>query len=346
MRLLEPFRLGELELPNRVVMAPMTRNRAVRTIPSPMAARYYGARASAGLIITEATQVSARGQGYPDTPGIQTAEQIEAWRKVTDAVHERGGRVFVQLSHAGRLSHSAYHGLRPVSPSPIAPAGFIRTPLGTKEYEVPHALTTLEIADVVEEFAAASRAAAESGFDGVEIHGGQGFLIDQFLQSGTNERTDRYGGTVENRVRFALEILEAVQGFWETERVAFLVSPGGNHKGIRDENPVETFSYLGKQLGGAGLGFLHVLEQPIGELSPTLLLRENFRGAMLSSEGYTMESAEAAVASGLADLIAFGRAYTANPDLVERFRDGRELAYPDPLTFYSGGEAGYIDNLD
>jgi N-ethylmaleimide reductase len=310
-----------------------------------MAARYYGARSSAGLIITEATQVSARGQGYPDTPGIHTTEQIEAWRQVTGAVHERGGRIFVQLSHAGRLSHSAYHGLRPIAPSPIAPTGFIRTPLGTKEYEVPHALKLAEIAEVVEEFAAASRAAAEAGFDGVEIHGGQGFLIDQFLQSGTNGRTDRYGGGVENRAALALEILEAVKGFWETDRVAFLVSPGGNHKGIQDEHPIETFSYLARQLG-AGIGFLHVLEQTIGELSPTVLMRENFRGALLSSEGYTMETAEAAVASGLVDLIAFGRAYTANPDLVERFREGRSLAYPDPLTFYSGGEAGYIDNLD
>jgi len=345
-KLFEPLALGDLSLPNRIVMAPMTRNRAERTVPSTMAARYYGARSTAGLILTEAAQVSAQGQGYPDTPGIQTLEQIGAWRKVTEAVHGLGGRIFIQLYHVGRLSHSDYHGLRPAAPSPIATIGFIRTPSGTKEYEVPHALSAAEIAGVIEEFADASRAAREAGFDGIEIHGGQGFLIDQFIQSGTNERTDRYGGGVENRLRFALEVIEAVKASWEAERVAFLVSPGGNHKGIRDENPIETFSHLGRKLGGVGIGFLHVLEQPIVEVSPTALMRASFGGVLLSSEGYTKDTAEEAVASGAADLIAFGRAYTANPDLVERFRNGRELDYPDPLTFYAGGAKGYIDNLD
>ncbi len=345
MRLLEPLALGALTLPNRIVMAPMTRNRARGTVPSPMAVPYYAARSSAGLILTEATQVAAEGQGYPDTPGIHTREQVEAWRKVTDEVHGRGGRIFVQLAHAGRLSHSIYHGRVPVAPSPIAPAGFIRTPRGTMEYEVPHALSTAEVAATVDQFAAAARAARAAGFDGLELHGGQGFLIDQFLQTGTNARKDRYGGPAENRAAFALEIVEAVTGIWEKERVAFLVSPGGNHKGIRDADPVETFTHLARSLDGR-IGFLHVLEQPLGALSATELLRSAFGGRLLSSEGYTKESAEAALTAGAADLIAFGRAYTANPDLPERFRDGRELAYPDPLTFYAGGEKGYIDNLD
>jgi N-ethylmaleimide reductase len=344
-KLLDPFALGDLELPNRVVMAPMTRNRAAGTVPPRTAAPYYAARASAGLIVSEAVQVSPRGQGYADTPGLYTGAQREAWKLVTDAVHDRGGRIFVQLYHVGRLTHSDYHGFVPVAPSPSAPAGFVRTPKGLREYETPHELSTAEVADVVDEFARAASLALEAGFDGVELHGGQGFLIDQFVQSGTNRRTDRYGGTLENRVRFALEVLEAVSSVWDRERVAFAVSPGGNHKGIRDEDPIGTFTYLARRLSEAGLGLLHVMEQPIGEVSPTALLREAFSGPLLSSEGYTMETAEEAVVSGRADLIAFGRAYTANPDLVERFRDGRELEYHDPATFYAGGERGYIDNL-
>lgn len=268
---------------------------------------------------------------------------------MTGAVHEAGGRIFIQLSHVGRLSHSDYHGYPPAAPSPIAPEGFVRTPQGTKEYETPHALSADEVADVVEEFAAAARTAREVGFDGVELHGGHGFLIDQFLQSGTNQRSDRYGGGVANRVRFALEIVEVLQGIWERERIALAVSPGGNHKGIRDENPIETFGYLARKLGEVELGILHVMDYPIGppggEIGSKELMREHFPGALMASEGYTRDTAEAAVAAGAADLIAFGRAYTANPDLVERFRDDRELAYPDPLTFYSGGAQGYIDNL-
>lgn len=345
MKLLEPFALGELALPNRVVMAPMTRNRAAGTVPPRTAAPYYAARASAGLIVSEAAQVSPRGQGYADTPGLYTEEQREAWRRVTDAVHDRGGRIFVQLYHVGRLTHSDYHGFVPVAPSPLPPAGFVRTPKGLREYETPHELSAAEVADLVGEFARAASAAAGAGFDGVELHGGQGFLIDQFIQSGTNRRTDRYGGSLENRVRFALEVLEAVRGVWDRSRIAFAVSPGGSHKGISDENPIRTFTYLARRLDEAGLGLLHVMEQPIGEASPTGLLREAFRGPLLSSEGYTLETAEEAVASGRADLIAFGRAFTANPDLVERFRDGRELEYHDPATFYAGGERGYTDNL-
>jgi len=343
MKLLEHFELGELALPNRIVMAPMTRNRAAGAVQSAMAVEHYAARASAGLIVSEASQVSVRGQGYRDTPGMHTPEQAQAWRRVTAAVHARGGRIFAQLYHVGRLSHSAFHGSLPVAPSAIAPVGFVRTPGGSKPYETPHALSTGEVAGVVDEFANAARLAKEAGFDGIEIHGANGFLIDQFLQSGTNKRTDRYGGSLENRLRFALEVVEAVAGVWGKDRVGLTLSPGGNHKGIRDESPIETFSAAARALDAAGLGYLHVMELSIGELRTTALMRENFGGTIMTSEGYTRESAEEALQTGVADLVAFGRAFTANPDLVERFRDDRELLLADPKTFYAGGAKGYID---
>jgi N-ethylmaleimide reductase len=345
MTIFEPLSLGTLELPNRIVMAPMTRNRAEGTVPSEMAVVHYAARSSAGLIVTEATQVSARGQGSPDTPGIHSDEQAAAWRRVTDAVHGEGGRIFIQLSHAGRLSHSDFHGMPPAAPSAVAPVGFIRTPRGVKQYETPWVPTTAEVPLLVEEFAAAARRARVAGFDGVVIHGGNGFLVDQFLQSGTNQRTDRYGGSVENRTRFALEVVEAVTGVFDRAVTGFTISPGGNHKGIRDDTPLETFTHAARALDQQGLGILHVLEQPINDVSPTRLMRECFRGVLMSSEGYTRDSAEEALQAGLADLIAFGRAFTANPDLVERLRSNARLALADPKTFYSGGAAGYIDNL-
>ena len=343
MKLFEPCLLGDLALPNRIVMAPMTRNRATGTIPQESAAIHYAARASAGLIVSEATQVSARGQGYQDTPGMHSAAQVGAWRKVTDAVHRAGGRMFVQLSHVGRLSHSDFHGMTPVAPSAVQVVGFIRTPKGLKPYETPWVPSTRDVAGIVDEFARAAELAREAGFDGVEIHGASGFLIDQFLQSGTNQRTDRYGGSLENRLRFALEVVEAVARSWEKSRIGFTLSPGGSHKGIRDDNPLETFAALAAALDHEGVGYLHVLEEPIADLSPARLMREHFRGALLSSGSYTRDSAEEALETGAADLVAFGRAFTANPDLVEKLRANERLALPDPRTFYSGGARGYID---
>jgi N-ethylmaleimide reductase len=343
MKLFEPYRLGDLTLPNRICMAPMTRNRATGTIPQEMAAVHYAARASAGLIVSEATQVSARGQGYQDTPGIHSAEQTRAWRTVTDAVHREGGRMFVQLSHVGRLSHSDFHGAPPVAPSAVRPVGFIRTPSGLKPYESPWVPSTAEVRTLVDEFRRAAESARDAGFDGVEIHGSSGFLVDQFLQSGTNERTDRYGGSRGNRLRFALEVVEAAANSWEKSRIGFTVSPGGSHKGIRDDNPLETFVALAEALSQAGVGYLHVLEEPIAELSPARLMREHFNGTLVSSGSYTRDSAEEMLQSGVADLVAFGRAFTANPDLVEKLRANARLALPDPRTFYSGGARGYIE---
>jgi N-ethylmaleimide reductase len=343
MKLFEPYQLGGLALPNRVVMAPMTRNRATGTIPREMAAIHYAARASAGLIVSEAAQVSARGQGYQDTPGIHSPAQVQAWRAVTDAVHREGGRMFLQLSHVGRLTHSDFHGAPPAAPSAVRPIGFIRTPRGPKPYETPWVPSTTEVGLLVDEFKRAAELAREAGFDGVEIHGSGGFLIDQFLQSGTNQRTDRYGGSLENRLRFALEVVEAAAGTWEKSRIGFTASPGGSHKGIRDDNPIETFSALAAALGQAGVGYLHVIEEPIAELSAAELMRQHFPGTILSSGSHTRDSAEEMLESGTADLVAFGRAFTANPDLVEKLRTNARLALPDPRTFYSGGASGYIE---
>jgi N-ethylmaleimide reductase len=343
MKLFEPYQLGALTLPNRICMAPMTRNRATGTIPQEMAAVHYAARAGAGLIVSEATQVSPRGQGYQDTPGMHTATQVQAWRAVTDAVHREGGRMFVQLSHVGRLSHSDFHGAPPVAPSAVRPVGFIRTPKGLKPYETPWVPSTSEVSGIVDEFSRAAASARDAGFDGIEIHGSSGFLIDQFLQSGTNQRTDQYGGSLENRLRFALEVLEAVAGSWEKSRIGFTVSPGGSHKGIRDDNPLETFAALAAALDQGGVGYLHVLEEPIAEMSPARLMREHFHGTLVSSGSHTRDSAEVALQTGLADLVAFGRAFTANPDLVEKLHANARLALPDPKTFYSGGALGYIE---
>ena len=345
MKLFEPYRLGDLALPNRIVMAPMTRNRATGTIPQEMAVIHYSARAGAGLIVSEAAQVSARGQGYQDTPGLYSAAHVRAWRAVTDAVHAAGGRMFVQLSHVGRLSHSDFHGQPPVAPSALKLVGFIRTPNGLKPYETPWVPSAAEVQDIVREFGRASELARAAGFDGVEIHGASGFLIDQFLQSGTNQRTDRYGGSLENRLRFGLEVVEAVAGSWDKSRIGFTVSPGGSHKGISDDNPLETFAALASALDRQAVGYLHVLEEPIAELSPARLMREHFHGTLLSSGSFTRDSAEEALESGVADLVAFGRAFTANPDLVEKLRTGARLALPDPKTFYSGGAAGYVEQL-
>jgi N-ethylmaleimide reductase len=343
-RLLEPIALGGRTLANRVVLAPMTRNRAVGQVQSAWAVEHYAARASAGLILSEATQVSARGQSTADTPGLHTQDQASAWKAVTDAVHAAGGTIAAQLAHAGRLTHSDYHGQLPAAPSALRPAGVIRTPLGTKEYEVPEELSAAGIAAVVDEFAASARWARVAGFDGVEIHGAHGFLIDQFLQSKTNQRTDSWGGSAQGRRRFALEVLEAVRGVWPRDQIGMTISPAGTHKGIGDEDPVGTFTDLTRALSDAGLGWLHIADIPWGDQRPSEVLRPLFFGPVIVSEGYTRDTAEEALQAGYADLVAFGRAFTANPDLVERFRTGARLNLADPKTFYAGGRAGYLES--
>lgn len=347
-----PYTLGPLSLKNRVVMAPLTRSRAeAGNVPSHMAAQYYRARAAAGLIITEATQVSAGGQGYIATPGVYDQAQVDGWKTVTDAVHQDGGRIFVQLWHVGRISHPDFRGGDlPVAPSAIAPRGVSTyTAEGLKPIPTPRALQTDEIAGIVEQFRQGAQHAKAAGFDGVEVHGANGYLLDQFLEDGTNQRTDRYGGSVENRARLLLEVLDAVTGVWGSERVGVRLSPGGSFNDMFDSSPQETFAYAVRQLAGRKLAYLHLIEPAAsaGEhAGPDLsakFFRPLFAGTLIVAGGYTLTRANAVLQAGLADLVAFGQLFLANPDLVERFREDAPLNKPDPDTFYGGGAKGYID---
>ena len=340
-----------LELPNRIVMAPMTRSRAVAgNVPNPLAAVYYAQRASAGLLVSEGTQVSPRGVGYIRTPGIHSAEQVDGWRAVTRAVHAAGGRIFAQLWHVGRVSHPDFHGgALPVAPSPIAAQGEAFTTHGRKALGVPRALERSEIPLVVEEFRRAAENALAAGFDGVELHGANGYLLDQFLRDGANARTDEYGGGIENRARFPIEVVDAVAAVWGPHRVGYKISPYFTGLGMSDSNPVATFSYLARALSERGLLYLHVTE-PIGgpaDLSTpariTPILRTLFDGTLIANGSYDLQTANAAIDRGETDLVAFGRVLLANPDLPERFRVGAPLNTPHAETFYSGEEKGYVD---
>lgn len=350
MLLLEPYKMGSLDLPNRMVMCPLTRNRAPGGLPNEMMRDYYVQRSTAGLIITEGTQVSAIGQGYQDTPGIYTDAQRDGWRVITDAVHAAGGRIFAQLWHVGRISHSYYHGWTPLAPSPIAPPGKAYTPDGLKPYETPHALTAEDIRGVVADFRRGAEVAHQAGFDGVELHGANGYLIDQFLQSASNVRDDEYGGSVENRTRFLLEVFAAAAEVWPADRVGVRISPAGGMNGIHDAEPVETFAHVARALAALRPAYLHVVEAAVGTSSPderevcsTALVRSQFDGTLITAGGYTPETGERALAKHAADLIAFGRLFIANPDLVERARINAPLNEPDRRTFYSAGAHGYID---
>jgi N-ethylmaleimide reductase len=350
MLLLQPYKLGTLDLPNRMVMCPLTRNRAPGGVPNAMMAAYYTQRASAGLIVTEGTQVGPLGQGYQNTPGIYTDAQGDGWRTVTDSVHDAGGRIFAQLWHVGRVSHSYYHGMQPVAPSAIPPNGKAYTPDGMIPYEIPRALTVAEIPNVVAEFRRGAEVARDAGFDGVELHGANGYLIDQFLQTGSNQRTDEYGGSPQSRIRFLLEVLDAVTSVWPGDRVGVRLSPAGGSNSIRDADPVETFSYVARTLDGLGLAYVHVVEAPVGTSGPderqvcsTQLIRESFSGTVITAGGYTPETGERALEKKRADLVAFGRLFIANPDFVERVRVGAPLNEPDTTTFYAAGPHGYID---
>lgn len=349
--LLSSFQLGPSKLRNRMVMAPMTRSRAAAgNVASELAIEYYRQRASAGLIVTEGTQVSPRGVGYLGTPGIYTEAQGAGWRKVTDAVHERGGKIFAQLWHVGRISHPAFqpNGELPVAPSAITPAGHSRTLSGPQPHVEPRALEPAEIPDVIAEFAAGARCALEAGFDGVEIHGANGYLIDQFLRDGTNVRTDEYGGSADHRVRFLREVVAAVAQVWGADRVGVRLSPLSPFNDMSDSDPFATFGAAASALDGFGLAYLHLVvpgsADPESESARiTAHLRERFRGPLMVNGGYTHEAAEAVVASGRADLVSFGSSFLANPDLPERFAEAAPLNAPNPATFYGGGAEGYTD---
>ena len=350
--LLTPIKLGPYELRNRLVMAPMTRNRANReAVVQPITAEYYAQRATAGLIITEATQVAPEGQGYPFTPGIFNDAQVNAWKTVTAAVHKKGGRIFLQLWHVGRISHSSFqpNGALPVAPSAIKPVGELYTYEGLKPYETPRALSTAEIPGVVAHYRQGAEHALRAGFDGVEIHGANGYLLDQFLRDGSNQRTDQYGGTVENRARLMLEVTQAVVSVWGSNRVGIRLSPLQPFNDMRDSNPEATFRYVTDKLNNFNLAYAHVMEaglQTPGAAGPAFdlsILRKIYQGTYITNGGYDQERANAALAAGDTDLVAFGSLYLANPDLPERFTKHAPLNTPDQATFYMGGEKGYVD---
>ena len=343
--LFEPLAVGDLVLPNRVIMAPLTRLRADLPghIPNALMTEYYAQRASAGLILTEATPVSPSGVGYEGVPGIWSAEQTEGWKTVTKAVHERGGRILLQLWHVGRISDPYFlDGQRPVAPSAIAPKGHVSLLRPERPYVVPRALERHEIADVVEDFRRGAQNALEAGFDGVELHGANGYLLDQFLQDSSNKRQDDYGGSIENRARLHLEVTDAVVSVWGAGRVGMHLSPRGDVPDMGDSDLAATFGYLAGELGKRGIAFLCAREK-LGDDSLGPRLKAAFGGVYIANEGFNQEGAAKAVKDGWADAVAFGQAFIANPDLPQRFRSGAPLNPPVPATFYARGAQGYTD---
>ncbi|WP_374305195.1 alkene reductase [Methylocella sp.] len=350
--LFSPFTLGDLRLPNRIVMAPLTRSRARKGALAPTAlnAEYYRQRASAGFIVSEASQISQEGQGYLDTPGVYADAQVEGWRKVTDAVHGEGGLIFIQLWHVGRISNVSLQpsGAAPVSSSAIAAKAQVYDETGFVPTSTPRALETSEIARVVEDYRRAAENARKAGFDGVEIHAANGYLLDQFLRDGVNRRDDEFGGSVENRLRFPLQVVDAVLDVWDRARVGVRVSPVSPFNDIADSAPESVFVPFAEALGARGLAYLHAIEGATGgprDAAPFDFqkLRKSFSGAYVANNGFTRELAIETLEAGRADLIAFGRPFISNPDLVERLREDAPLNAPDPDTFYGGDAEGYTD---
>ena len=351
-KLMSPFRLGDLDLRNRVVMAPLTRNRATAGDDAPQAlnAVYYRQRASAGLIISEAAQISRQGQGYWRTPGHYTDIQTEGWKLVTRAVHEAGGRIFTQLWHVGRVSHVDLqaNGGAPVAPSAIKAKTKTYLDGGFADVSMPRALELHEIPGILEDYARAAANAKAAGFDGIEVHGANGYLVDQFLRDGSNKRTDAYGGSLENRMRFPLEVVDAILKIWPAARVGYRIGPVSPANDIADSNPDATFNTLAAALSTRGLAYLHVIEgQTRGPRDyipfDYAALRKTFKGAYMGNNGYTREIAIEALEEDRVDLIAFGRPFIANPDLVRRLAEGIPFAELNQETLYGGGETGYAD---
>lgn len=342
--LFQPLHVGALHLTNRVVMAPLTRCRAsTGRVPNAMMAEYYAQRAAFGMILSEATSVSPQGVGYPNTPGIWSEEQVEGWKLVTSAVHQAGGTILLQLWHVGRISDPIYlDGGLPVAPSAIAAAGHVSLIRPEKEFVTPRALDLAEIPGIIGNYRRAAENAKSAGFDGVEIHGANGYLIDQFLQDSTNKRTDEYGGPIENRARFLLEITDAVVSVWGADRVGVHLAPRGDSHDMGDSDLYSVFHYAARELGKRKIAFLCAREshdQPA--LGPSL--KQAFGGVFIANESFTAETAREAIRSGAADAVAFGKTAIANPDLVERFRTHAPLNPPDPSKFYGDGPLGYTD---
>jgi N-ethylmaleimide reductase len=357
--LFDPITVGDVTLKNRVIMAPLTRMRSKQpgNIPHELNAKYYQQRASAGLIISEATQVSQQGQGYPGTPGIHSDDQVAGWKKVTEAVHGAGGKIFLQLWHVGRISHRSHqpNGELPVAPSAIQPSGGIYSadwqPVA---FETPRALETAEIAGIIADFRRGAENAKKAGFDGVEVHGANGYLLDQFLQDGSNKRSDQYGGSIENRARLLLEIVDQAIAVWGAGRVGVRLSPYGTFNDMSDSDPVKLFSYVLEQLGSRGIAYAHLVEprsslaggqdSVVTEAPETrTIFRKSFKGTLISAGGYVRDEALKAVESGTVDAVAFGRLFISNPDLPKRLELGSELNSYDRQSFYGGAEKGYTD---
>ncbi|WP_369958806.1 alkene reductase [Pseudomonas benzenivorans] len=342
--LFDPIKIGELELANRIIMAPLTRTRAdAGRVPNALMAEYYVQRASAGLIISEATAVTPMGVGYPDTPGIWSDEQVRGWSNITKAVHAHGGKIVLQLWHVGRISDPLYLGGElPVAPSAIAAKGHVSLVRPLKDYVTPRALETEEIADIVEAYRLGAENAKAAGFDGVEIHGANGYLLDQFLQNSTNKRSDRYGGSIENRARLLLEVTDAAIDVWGAGRVGVHLSPRADAHDMGDSNRAETFGYVARELGKRGIAFIFAREQEADDsLAPSL--KEAFGGVFIANERFTKEQANAWLAAGKADAVGFGIPFIANPDLPARLEQDAPLNEAQPQTFYGAGPVGYID---
>lgn len=343
-RLFEPLQLGDLQIPNRAFMAPLTRCRAgVGRVPTALMAEYYVQRASAGLILSEATAVTPMGVGYPDTPGIWSDEQVAGWKTVTEAVHAAGGRIFLQLWHVGRISDPYYlNGAQPVAPSAIAAEGHVSLMRPKKAFVTPRALELDEIPGIVEAFRKGAENARIAGFDGVEVHGANGYLLDQFLQDSTNRRTDAYGGSIENRARLMLEVTDAAISVWGAGRVGVHIAPRGDSHSMGDSNPLATFTYLARELAKRRIAFICAREHA-GQNSIGPQIKAAFGGVYVANERFTRESAEAALAAGEADAVAWGQLFIANPDLPQRLLQGAPFNAPDHATFYGGSVQGYTD---
>ncbi|GET36097.1 alkene reductase [Microseira wollei] len=353
--LFSSVQLGAYTLPNRIVMAPMTRLRAVNSIPNSLMATYYAQRASAGLIVTECTMVSPLSNGYMNCPGIYSTEQVEGWKQVTEAVHAKGGKIFLQLWHSGRVSHPALlNGELPVAPSAIASPGSLHTPIGKVNLDTPRALETEEIPEIVAQFRQGAENAMTAGFDGVELHGAFGYLIDQFLQDGSNQRSDIYGGSIENRARFLLEVMDVVTSVWGSDRVGIKLSPSNTFYGMQDSNPKATFSYVIDALNRYNLAYIHLMEPNESDLAtrevlnPVLpIFRPIYNGTIITNGGYDKSKGNTVIAAGDAHLVSFGKLFISNPDLPQRFVADAELNAPNPKTFYGMGdkdlEQGYTD---
>ncbi|MFK7849960.1 MAG: alkene reductase [Akkermansiaceae bacterium] len=342
--LFKPLQLGAIEIPNRILMAPLTRCRASEgRIPNDLMAEYYAQRSEFGMILSEATSIDPMGVGYPNTPGLWSEQQTKGWKKVVEGIHEKGGRIFAQLWHVGRMSDPIYlDGKKPVAPSAVRPSGHVSLVRPEKSFEEPRALSIDEIREVMGQYQHAAKSAKEAGFDGIELHGANGYLIDQFLQSSTNLREDAYGGSIENRMRFMLEVVEAVSEVWDVDRIGMHLAPRADAHDMGDRDRGELFIRAAEELGRRKLAFICARESYEGApLGPAM--KEAFGGVYIANENFTAETAREAILAGKADAVAFGKLAIANPDLVERFRISADLNEPDPSTFYGSSGQGYTD---